>query len=118
MLRSLEEARKSKKIGKALEAHVRITVPSSEHGALTSFAALLKELLNVSQVTIKPGTALRVETLPADGTKCGRCWNYRTDTAAYGPWQDVCGRCADALEAMGYPRETGEGPAPSVGSAA
>ena len=118
VLRSLEEARKSKQIGKALEAQVRITVPSSEHGALTSLAALLKELLNVSQVTIKPGTALRVETLPADGTKCGRCWNYRTDTAAYGPWQDVCGRCADALEAMGYSRATGEGPAPSVGSAA
>ncbi len=44
----------------------------------------------------------------ANGAKCARCWNYRTDTADYGPWHEVCGRCAEALDAMGYSRQTGE----------
>ncbi|RRA47180.1 isoleucine--tRNA ligase [Acidipila sp. EB88] len=106
-MRSLEEARKNKRIGKGLEAHLRITVPEAEQPVLARYATSLKELFNVSQVTVIPGTTTSVETLLADGTKCGRCWNYRTDTGDYGPWADVCGRCADALAAMGYSRETG-----------
>ena len=59
--------------------------------------------MNVSQVELTEGGAeLTATTLPADGTKCNRCWNYRTDTAQYGPWSNVCGRCAEALNQMGY----------------
>ena len=110
VLRSLEEARRTKQIGKALEARVRITAPPSQLGVLQQLGGSLKELLNVSQVSVEAGETLHVETLPADGTKCGRCWNYRTDTAPYGPWDEVCGRCAQALESMHYSRETGEQP--------
>ena len=108
VLRSLEEARKAKQIGKGLEAKVRITAPAPQQAVLERYSASLKELLNVSQVFTQSGETLAVETLQADGVKCGRCWNYRTDTALYGPWPDVCGRCADALSAMGYSRVTGE----------
>ena len=108
VMRGLEEARKAKQIGKALEAQVRIVVPPATLAAINGHHAVLKELLNVSQVSLEPGNSVAVETLPAEGVKCGRCWNYRTDTAPYGPWVDVCGRCADALDTMGYSRETGE----------
>ncbi len=106
-LRSLEEARKAKRIGKGLEAKLRITAPPAQQALLASYIGSLKELFNVSQVSTEAGDALIVETLPADGAKCGRCWNYRTDIAPYGPWPEVCGRCAEALSTMGYSRETG-----------
>ena len=108
VLRSLEEARKAKRIGKGLEAQVRITAPPAQQAVLNRCDASLKELFNVSQVTTQAGDSLAVETLPADGAKCSRCWNYRTDIGHYGPWTEVCGRCADALSAMGYSRETGK----------
>ncbi|MBW4027337.1 MAG: isoleucine--tRNA ligase [Acidobacteria bacterium] len=101
-LKSLEEARKDKRIGKALEAKVRISAESDALALLTKYEGALKELLNVSQVELMGGDSLVVETLPADGTKCERCWNYRTDVAQFGPWSTVCGRCAEALTAMGY----------------
>ncbi len=107
VLRSLEEARKAKRIGKGLEAQVRISAPPAQEAVLAAYAPSLKELFNVSEVTVRAGETLEIETLPAEGTKCGRCWNYRTDTATYGPWADVCGRCAEALATMGYSRETG-----------
>ena len=62
----------------------------------------MKELLNVSEVELAFGDKLGVTTLPADGIKCERCWNYRTDTAPYGDWPVVCGRCREALDLMGY----------------
>ena len=108
VLRSLEEARQAKRIGKALEAQVRITAPPAQQLVLQRYVGSLKELFNVSQVKVEPGESFAVDTLAADGVKCGRCWNYRMDTGFYGPWPDVCGRCADALETMGYSRQTGE----------
>ncbi len=107
VLRSLEEGRKEKRFGKALEAQVHITLPAEEFATMRSLEASLKELFNVSQVVLLQGTTRSVESVAAEGQKCGRCWNYRDDVAAYGPWPEVCGRCATALEIMGYSRVTG-----------
>jgi isoleucyl-tRNA synthetase len=110
VLVSLEAERKVKRIGKSLEAAIRLCVPALEAAVLGQYSAALKELFNVAAVHIDAteATDISVTIVPADGTKCGRCWNYRTDIAAYGPWPEVCGRCAEALDAMGYSRETGE----------
>ena len=106
-LRSLEEARKAKQLGKALEARLNIAVPPAELALLRKIEGSLKELFNVSQVCLVEGSVVAVEALAADGDKCARCWNYRTDVAPFGPWPEVCGRCAEALTAMGYARGTG-----------
>jgi isoleucyl-tRNA synthetase len=106
-LRSLEEARQAKRIGKALEAKLIVHAPAELLALLTRDREGLKELFNVSQVELQAADRLQVETLPADGQKCGRCWNYRTDIEPYGPWPEVCGRCAEALETMGYARTSG-----------
>ena len=108
VLRALEEARKAKQIGKSLEAKVLVHAPNAEFAILQAHSESLKELFNVSQVELKQSDALRIEVTGADGAKCGRCWNYRTDIAPYGPWPEVCGRCAQALDAMHYSRQTGE----------
>ncbi len=103
-LRILEEERQAKRIGKALEAEVEISASGELHALLTRYADSLKEALNVSRVRVietKAGEALAAKVIPAVGTKCNRCWNFTEDTANYGAWENVCGRCRSALKEMG-----------------
>ena len=118
VLKALELARQEKRVGKALEAKVRIAAADGNLTLLQLFALnpglqrfdVLKELFNVSQVEIveqadsesSSREQVIVTVFPADGIKCERCWNYRTDTAQYGDWPVVCGRCRNALDLMGY----------------
>ncbi len=131
-LHQLETDRKAGKIGKALEAGVRIVTRTKIFTrAASRYQDSLKELFNVSQVEaaaenleIHPDRyeqefesgpisdaafdqVVVVSTFPALGTKCNRCWNYYPDDSPqhvrqFGPWENVCGRCADALSQMGY----------------
>jgi isoleucyl-tRNA synthetase len=129
----LEEARKEKRIGKALEAKLLLVAAHSYSNVLKRYQGSLKELLNVSQVELldsndgdphsneETAAAIRlvdggsqmVESVvfPADGEKCARCWNYRTDIGADSRWPTVCGRCADALKEIGFPPLSDEEPA-------
>jgi isoleucyl-tRNA synthetase len=125
-LRLLEEARQAKEIGKALEAELGISARGHYADALKTLnGADLKEFFNVSAVRFMdvsesgilpepfdlesplPLSAydrsgnFHVEVLRASGTKCARCWNFMPDTADYGIWQNVCGRCRNALAEMG-----------------
>ena len=96
-LLSLEAARRDKRIGKSLEAKLRISSP--EISLLRKYEHALKEFFNVSQVELAGRSdELIVETLPADGAKCERCWNYRTDLGVDSRWPTVCGRCVEALK--------------------
>ncbi len=106
----LEEERKEKRIGKALEADIEITAAGEQLALLQCHAAGLKELVNVSAVRVVPGAALAVRALPASGTKCARCWNYMPEVSSYGIWQNVCTRCQGALKEMRIepPRADGE----------
>ncbi len=103
VLLSLEAARKEKRIGKALEAKVRLEVPTALEPLLKKYQASLQELFNVSQVELAftgGSTPLQVTTLHADGTKCERCWNYSVHVGENRQWPTVCERCVAALEAI------------------
>ncbi len=100
-LRVLEEARQAKQIGKGLEAQMQIAATGELLALLQRHAAGLKEIINVSAVSVVEGAELKVTVEPASGTKCARCWNFMPDTASYGIWNDVCGRCRTALGEMG-----------------
>jgi isoleucyl-tRNA synthetase len=66
----------------------------------------LKELFNVSQVILNSSNEIEESVAsisPADGAKCARCWNYRTDIGVDPRWSTVCGRCAGALDEIGFP---------------
>ncbi len=105
-LKSLEEARKAKLIGKALDARLVLEVPAQMGALLDSYRGSLKELLNVSQVEVMTGSSQVIATtLPADGTKCERCWNYSVHVGEDWRWPTVCERCAPALEQIGFPPE-------------
>jgi isoleucyl-tRNA synthetase len=129
-LRVLEEARQAKRIGKGLEADIEIAANGAQLELLKRHADGLKEIVNVSSVTVVKDTAEWtsdidieapvIETLvedlldnrlgkvggglimvrPASGHKCARCWNFMPEVASYGIWQNVCTRCSDALKEM------------------
>jgi len=104
-LKSLEEARKAKQIGKALDARLVLEVPQALGALLERYQGSLKELLNVSQVEVLTGPSPQViaTTLLADGTKCERCWNYSVHVGEDWRWPTVCERCSAALDQMGVP---------------
>jgi isoleucyl-tRNA synthetase len=49
-----------------------------------------------------------IEAQVADGAKCERCWRVVPDVGADDRWPTVCSRCAEALNAIGFPPLTGE----------
>jgi isoleucyl-tRNA synthetase len=106
-LKSLEEARKAKQIGKALDARLVLEVPQTMGALMERYRGSLKELLNVSQVEVRTGPAQQIiaTTLLADGTKCDRCWNYSVHVGEDWRWPTVCERCSAALDEMGVPPE-------------
>jgi len=99
-MRVLEEARQAKRIGKGLEAELEIAASGEMLELLRRHAAGLKEILNVSLVTVVEGGEVEVRALPASGHKCARCWNFMPDVSSYGAWENVCGRCRAALQEM------------------
>ena len=102
----LEEARKEKRIGKGLEADVEIRFAGELLTELTvwrRYSESLKEILNVSKVTLIDDPSNKIIALPASGHKCARCWNFMPEVSNYGIWQNVCTRCHAALKEMNVP---------------
>ena len=87
---ALEQARAEKKIGKALEADVALTVPAEDAFLSEMDAAELADLFIVSTVEITVGEALSVSVKEAAGEKCPRCWKHSTQAGENG----LCPRCA------------------------
>jgi isoleucyl-tRNA synthetase len=107
-LRALEEDRQAKIIGKGLEAQLKIQASGPRLALLQRYEQGLKEFLNVSSVVLVEGREPDIAASPAPGSKCARCWNFMPDTADYGVWQNVCGRCRVALTEMGIAPPTPE----------
>ncbi len=117
-LRHLEVARQAKVVGKALEAEIDITPSWEKEPLLKKYGDSLKEIINVSKITLKtplPGKHSEIMALgksaiisdclfdlrPASGHKCARCWNFMPEVSNYGIWENVCTRCQSALKEMG-----------------
>jgi isoleucyl-tRNA synthetase len=100
-LQLLEAERKAKLIGKGLEAQLKITVSGDLLALLKRHRDGLKEILNVSTVTVIEGADMKIAALAASGHKCARCWNFMPEVSNYGIWQNVCTRCHGALKEMG-----------------
>jgi isoleucyl-tRNA synthetase len=107
-LKSLEEARKERLIGKALDARLVLEVSEAIGAVLERYRGSLKELLNVSQVEVIIGSSAQIiaSTLPADGKKCERCWNYSVHVGEDWRWPTVCERCSAALGQMNLSEES------------
>jgi isoleucyl-tRNA synthetase len=118
-LKQLENARNQKLIGKGLEAAVVISVNNKhpKHNIFERYDAnVLAELFGVSQVTVSPSNFPSEEAGPTLATvqvgplqtvagilKCERCWRYVQEVGQDARYPTVCLRCAEALEAIGFP---------------
>ena len=90
----LEAARAEKKIGKALEARVTLTVPAEDAFLAEMDADQLADLLIVSQATASVGTELSVSVEEAEGAKCERCWKQSPAVGSDAAHPTLCPRCA------------------------
>jgi len=98
--KALEDARTSGAIGKSQEAAVLLAVPD-EAARVLEGRAVLADLLMVSAVRVEGGAdETSVEVARAEGDKCPRCWNIRTDVGSDSAHPDVCTRCAAVLSRL------------------
>jgi len=97
VMKALDEHRKAGKIGSGLQAKVIVSSPEKHtleyYRSFKDFASICI----VSQVEFKEGPQ-NIEILPADGVKCSRCWNWRTDVGSVVAHPSLCGRCAAIVE--------------------
>ncbi|WP_297988820.1 isoleucine--tRNA ligase, partial [uncultured Oscillibacter sp.] len=94
---ALEAARAEKRIGKSLEAKVKLTVPAEDAFLTEMDADALADLLIVSQVEAETGAALAVAVEPAGGAKCERCWKQSASVGGDAAHPTLCARCAAAV---------------------
>ena len=104
VLKSLEEARNQKLIGKALEAKITLSASDPVYSVLSKYADQLRYLFIVSQVSLQKAEsgngsgAVGVHVDKADGQKCERCWNYSTRVGEDKNYPTVCERCSAAIK--------------------
>lgn len=110
--RALEQARREKLIGNALEASVDIYAEDELYDFLNENLAHLDMLFIVSQVSLHrmeskpsdeniidstevPGLAVRVHK--ARGAKCVRCWKYNENLGQDPGHPEICPRCTEVV---------------------
>lgn len=101
VLKALEDARRSGLIGNSLEARVVITCAGTVFELLDSFRSLLPSVFIVSEVELREGGRTdepEVSVEQAPGSKCVRCWNYRTSVGHNADHPDICERCVVQVE--------------------
>ncbi len=118
--RALEKARVEKLIGGSLEAGVSLSVPEDLRAVIEAYKSRLSAIFIVSQVELDgiddDGLAYESETMPglkvgvhrAQGEKCSRCWNFRTEVGEDETHPELCGRCREVVAEL---RATGGGDA-------
>ena len=97
---ALEAARNEKKIGKSLEARVKLTVPQELANQKFMDADELADLLIVSQVRVSTGTEIKVDVEPAQGAKCERCWKILPSVGSDSEHPALCARCAGVVRKL------------------
>ncbi len=110
VLKALDEQRKLGVIGSGLQAKVIIKSASNRDlEYLKSFQADLATYFIVSSVEIEQVSSVSqglndyfsqtsIEVQAADGVKCARCWNYKTDVGENKKHPSLCVRCSQVVE--------------------
>jgi isoleucyl-tRNA synthetase len=108
--KALEQARRSQLIGHPLDARIILHLPDSLASSIAPYADFLSTLFIVSQVEIAsesgsgqgfvssefPGLVINIQK--AEGEKCERCWNYRTEVGSLPEHPTLCSRCHQAIQ--------------------
>ncbi|AWB68542.1 isoleucine--tRNA ligase [Saccharobesus litoralis] len=114
--RVIEQARKDKLLGGALEADVTVYLADDLLAPLQKLADELRFVLITSAAKVAPladapsdaiqtdNDAIKVVITKADGQKCDRCWHYTTDVGTHAGHEAICGRCVTNIEGEGEVR--------------
>lgn len=119
VLKSLEEARNAKLIGKSLEAQVDLYLTDDQKQLLDSLNENIQLLLGVSALHVHPadeapadadqyndGVAVKVTT--ANGETCARCRMVKEDVGSDLAYPELCARCA-AIVRENFPETAEDG---------
>jgi isoleucyl-tRNA synthetase len=102
VLSQLEASRKSKLIGKGLDAKIIVYVAPNTFADVTKRSNVdFRELANVSQVIYEDQSNTNLPYCSvdkADGQKCERCWHWETDIGQNAEHPTICGRCVEAVK--------------------
>ena len=97
---ALEAARAEKKIGKALEADVYVTVTAEDAFLKEMDGVELADIMITSGVVITVGDELKVDVVEAKGEKCERCWKVLSSVGTVAEHPTLCKRCAGVVKSM------------------
>ncbi len=108
---ALEVERREKRIGSSLQAAVRVYVDDPAYGAalegvdlaelsITSAAELVLEAAPEGAFRLEDVAGVAVVSTLAEGQKCERCWQVLPEVGNLPGHEDICGRCAEAVEAL------------------
>jgi isoleucyl-tRNA synthetase len=100
VLKLMEEARQRKDIGSSLEAAVLFQFTKEDEPTVRRFEKFLPDLFIASQVILQPGNETHFEVSRAQGEKCLRCWQIKTDVGQDPDYPSVCARCAAVLHQL------------------
>ena len=111
MTGALELARAEKRIGSSLQAAPQVWIEDEallalcrEHDlaelAITSGAELERGAGPVEAFRLPEVAGVAVAATLAEGDKCQRCWKVLPEVGSLPAHPDLCGRCADAVDAL------------------
>jgi len=101
---AIEPLRAAKTLATTQEAEVVITAPTPVVARLEHFREELVGLLLVARAEVVEdvdAVGIAVEVAQTAFPRCDRCWTHRPDVAPDGPTAGLCGRCVEALAAVG-----------------
>ncbi len=94
---ALETARAEKKIGKALEADIYLTVTAEDAFLKEMDGVELADIMITSGVVVTVGDEFKVEVVEAKGEKCERCWKVLSSVGTVAEHPTLCKRCASVV---------------------
>jgi len=102
VMKELENRRDAGELGKSQQALVTISAPADVVAVLAERGEpQLADMFIVSEVRLTADEPFGVVIGPAEGAKCARCWNHRTDVGSDPAHPDICGRCATVVRGVG-----------------
>ena len=113
----LEQARRDKRIGGALEAEVTLFADANLSSALARVGDELRFVLLTSKATVAelasaPAdaidteiSALKLLVTKSEAQKCDRCWHHREEVSTIEAHPSLCQRCVTNIEGEGEKRE-------------
>jgi isoleucyl-tRNA synthetase len=95
---SMEQARKDKLVGNALEARVTLAIADNElRDAVAPHAAELEEFFILSHLEVVSGAETQAAVAVNTDRKCGRCWRFRPSVGLHAAHPELCERCAEVV---------------------